>query len=682
VAASGAGFNTFYRYVKPGVSTEYFLVENRQKSGRDANLPASGVAIWHIDELGNKDNQSTNYNTSHLNYEVSLMQADNLWHFEAAPYVYGDAQDLYYLGNAATGYIDRFGDTTAPSARWWSGSTSGVDFRNFSSSATTMTFTVGPGDGMDFDPAAGLDSAGAVGGPFNPTCKTYTLTNSGTTSFNWSISANQSWITVTPGAGTLAAALATNVAVCLNSNANSLGVGNYSGTVTLTNLTSATSQSRSVTLTISPPAVYSFSLDTDPGWSRQGEWAFGKPNGLGGMSHGNPDPTSGATGTNVFGVNLNGDYSTTVGGPWYLTAGPLSFVGYTNVIMQFQRWLNTDYQPYGYATVEVSTNGTTWTQIFSNGYSEIADASWSKFQYSVSTLADNCPTVYVRWGYQVAGGAYAYSGWNIDDVEFLGSPAMTPFQQWQIQYFGSATCALCGGNADFDGDGMSNTNEFLSGTDPTNSASVFRITAEERSGADIRVSFTSVSGMYYCLSRCDFMGGGWTTLVDNIPGNGGIRQAMDIGGASRDRAFYRMRLNQSPNPALADSDGDGIPDSWMQLYFGHATGLESDHSCAGDDPDGDGKCNLQEYWTGTDPTNSASALRILAVAREGSDLRVTWFTAGGHTNVVQAAPNLGASYSDISSNVLVTSSGDTTTNYLDVGGATNTSRFYRVRLVP
>ena len=92
--------------------------------------------------------------------------------------------------------------------------------------------------------------------------------------------------------------------------------------------------------------------------------------------------------------------------------------------------------------------------------------------------------------------------------------------------------------------------------------------------------------------------------------------------------------------------------------------------------------NLWRFLAGTDPTDSASGFRILAVAREGNDLRVTWSTAGGHTSVVQAAPNLGADYSDISSNVLVTGGNDTTTNYLDVGGATNwPARFYRVRLV-
>ena len=53
--------------------------------------------------------------------------------------------------------------------------------------------------------------------------------------------------------------------------------------------------------------------------------------------------------------------------------------------------------------------------------------------------------------------------------------------------------------------------------------------------------------------------------------------------------------------AAIDSDGDGIPDWWTQQYFGHPTGQASDLSRAGDDPDGDGLTNLQEYILGTNP---------------------------------------------------------------------------------
>jgi Tol biopolymer transport system component len=52
-----------------------------------------------------------------------------------------------------------------------------------------------------------------------------------------------------------------------------------------------------------------------------------------------------------------------------------------------------------------------------------------------------------------------------------------------------------------------------------------------------------------------------------------------------------------------DSDGDGIPDLWMIHYFGHPTGLASDHSRAQDDADGDGMSNLQEFREYVDNAN-------------------------------------------------------------------------------
>ena len=109
------GFNHFYRFQRPGVATEYFLVENRQSTGRDNNLPASGVAIWHVDELGDRDDQRLAANSSHHNYECSLIQADNQWHFQSNANS-GDAYDLYHSGNSHGSYVNTFSDSTTPDA--------------------------------------------------------------------------------------------------------------------------------------------------------------------------------------------------------------------------------------------------------------------------------------------------------------------------------------------------------------------------------------------------------------------------------------------------------------------------------------------------------------------------------------------------------------------------------------
>ncbi len=167
-------------------------------------------------------------------------------------------------------------------------------------------------------------------------------------------------------------------------------------------------------------ATQSWGLGADPGWAREGQWAYGVPTGSGGASHGKPDPSSGHTGGSVFGVNLSGDYSLTTGGPWYLTAGPIDCAGWSNTQLRFWRWLNTDYQPYVYATLQVSSDGSSWTTIFSNGSSATTATAWTQYTYDISSVADGSPTVYVRWGYQIASGAWAYSGWNIDDIELAG----------------------------------------------------------------------------------------------------------------------------------------------------------------------------------------------------------------------------------------------------------------------
>ena len=137
--AGESGFNRIYRLAKPDVDTEYYLFENRQQSGRDAAIPGAGIAIWHIDEEGNRDDQRMAYNTEHQNYECTLVQADNLWHFQNNLNS-GDAQDLFYEGNPAAGYQNRFSDQTAPSARWWDGSAAKFKVERFSASGPVMTF--------------------------------------------------------------------------------------------------------------------------------------------------------------------------------------------------------------------------------------------------------------------------------------------------------------------------------------------------------------------------------------------------------------------------------------------------------------------------------------------------------------------------------------------------------------
>lgn len=183
VAAPNSGYDNFYRFKRTGVATEYFLLENRQKTGRDAGLPAAGIAVWHVDELGDKDAQNLTPNTTHNNYELTLVQADNLWHFETTTTNAGDANDLYYQGNSAAAYTNMLDDGSAPNAHWWDGSSSGMSLNTFSVAGQSMTFKTSPPplsvtSTVPVANATGVAVSTPISATFNRTMNAATITTS------------------------------------------------------------------------------------------------------------------------------------------------------------------------------------------------------------------------------------------------------------------------------------------------------------------------------------------------------------------------------------------------------------------------------------------------------------------------------------------------------------------------
>jgi hypothetical protein len=113
---------------------------------------------------------------------------------------------------------------------------------------------------------------------------------------------------------------------------------------------------------------------------------------------------------NLYGVNLSGDYSTTPGGPYYLTTGPIDVTGTVNQQLRFKRWLNTDHWPYAEATVEASADQESWTTLWSNGWIAVNDGQWTAQTYDLSEVVGEASNIHVRWGYQVHRAPWAYSG--------------------------------------------------------------------------------------------------------------------------------------------------------------------------------------------------------------------------------------------------------------------------------
>lgn len=127
--------------------------------------------------------------------------------------------------------------------------------------------------------------------------------------------------------------------------------------------------------------------------------------------------------------------------------------------------------------------------------------------------------------------------------------------------------------------------------------------------------------------------------------------------------------------------GDGIPGAWRLQYFGNGLAIIPGLSGLNDDPDGDGKTNIQEFLAGTSPIDAASALRITSIARAGANIVVTFPTVAGKTYALDRATVLASP--PVWSTVLdgIAGSGQPAT-VSDAGAADLPRAFYRVRLSP
>ncbi|HXI84332.1 MAG TPA: glycosyl hydrolase family 28 protein [Verrucomicrobiae bacterium] len=123
-----------------------------------------------------------------------------------------------------------------------------------------------------------------------------------------------------------------------------------------------------------------------------------------------------------------------------------------------------------------------------------------------------------------------------------------PFTAWQNQYFGSSTNAQAQPGADPFGKGMSNTNQFLAGLNPTNPASLFKIISTTRNTTDVVIVWRTAGGHTNIVQATG--SAGYTANFNDIsapiiiPGNGdATTNYTDSGGATNTPSrYYRVRL--------------------------------------------------------------------------------------------------------------------------------------------
>lgn len=194
-----------------------------------------------------------------------------------------------------------------------------------------------------------------------------------------------------------------------------------------------------------------FNLDDDPGWSTEGDWEFGVPRGMG---SGAGDPISGATGANVYGYNLDGDYPDFIDFPEYLTTTPLDFSAFSNVELTFKRWLGIESSEFDQAAIQVSSDGLSWIDVWTHSGGTLSESNWSTQRYDISSIADGESTVYIRWSMGATDSTVTYPGWNIDDIVFEGtSPRRGVLKFDQTKYNCTENIVIRLIDIDLDGEG-------------------------------------------------------------------------------------------------------------------------------------------------------------------------------------------------------------------------------------
>ncbi len=114
---------TCYKYTNINDTNEFFLIENRMKTGRSTFIEDQGLTIWHINRNG--DNQTTQH-------EVFLEHANNN---------INDHSKACFRNN----YKNEFSANTTPNSNFYSGFPSGLKIWEISNIGNVMNFKVGRG---------------------------------------------------------------------------------------------------------------------------------------------------------------------------------------------------------------------------------------------------------------------------------------------------------------------------------------------------------------------------------------------------------------------------------------------------------------------------------------------------------------------------------------------------------
>ena len=138
----------------------------------------------------------------------------------------------------------------------------------------------------------------------------------------------------------------------------------------------------------------------------------------------------------------------------------------------------------------------------------------------------------------VVGDYVLFDPWghSFVDLDLDGLP-----DEWEVEFFGSIQAA--GPDQDSDGDGATNFEEWLAGTNPTNAASRFQLTLSPNLSDPLRglvLQWPSVPNRNYTVLWSPQIGLPFQVIATNLPASPPLNTYADVLHQDHSSGFYRI----------------------------------------------------------------------------------------------------------------------------------------------
>ena len=309
----------------------------------------------------------------------------------------------------------------------------------------------------------------------------------------------------------------------------------------------------------------------DAGWSvftpeeTEASWQHGVPqNGVAAHS-----------GTHVWASNLNGESLGFVES--FLISPAIYLTGGNRATLRF--WHNYDFtlsedDIFHYGEVSIITNAS-GQPIVLDAIEDFASADWEEAEYDLTPYSGQL--VYIVWHYILFSLDNSPKlGWVVDDVSIDVSTVV---------------------------------------------AGTLRVTNNLSQASFSITGPLSIAGQGNSFFTTNAPPGDYTVTWGPVPDWNAPAPQMNSVSALSTTTF-------TGTYTMTDANGNGMPDSWEQTYFGSASSTNT----AFTDTDHDGATDLAEFLAGTNPTNAVSVLQFFTPAVQNTGaVRFDWPTVPGRS---------------------------------------------------